>query len=68
MDFEGFLKMLKVGSYSSLDALEQYDPRLSRSADLDASVHEGGTLGAGGGGDGPSVHGGARLEVVPEHG
>ncbi|GAB4813440.1 hypothetical protein N2152v2_000486 [Parachlorella kessleri] len=28
MDFEGFLRMVQVGSLDSLDSLDQYDPRL----------------------------------------
>lgn len=39
MDFEGFLHMLNVGSFESLDSLDLYDPRLRKSVDLDASGH-----------------------------
>jgi Ca2+-binding EF-hand superfamily protein len=40
IDFEGFLKMLRVGSRDSLDSLDQYDPRV-RYGDINAdySVH-----------------------------
>ena len=54
IDFEGFLRMLRVGSLDSLDSLDQYDPRLRRSMDLDGSAHGG------------SLHGAHRLQTVPE--
>lgn len=38
MDFEGFLRMVQVGSFDSLDSLDQYDPRL-RHPLHDESVH-----------------------------
>ena len=37
MDFEGFLRMVQVGSYESLDSLDQYDPRLRHSAHDDGN-------------------------------
>lgn len=40
IDFEGFLRMLHVGSVESLDSLDQYDPRL-RASHLDTSMHGG---------------------------
>jgi serine/threonine protein kinase/Ca2+-binding EF-hand superfamily protein len=56
IDFEGFLKMLHVGSFESLDSLDQYDDRMKRSS-LDGA---GGLLDS-------SMHGsGMRLETVPE--
>ncbi|KAL4853803.1 Calcium-dependent protein kinase 34 [Chlorella vulgaris] len=45
VDFDGFLRMLKVGSYDSLDALDQYDARYAgsthnlRGMDLEGSHH-----------------------------
>lgn len=45
VDFDGFLRMLRVGSYDSLDALDQYDSRYAgslhsrHSMDLDGSQH-----------------------------
>jgi serine/threonine protein kinase/Ca2+-binding EF-hand superfamily protein len=58
IDFEGFLKMLHVGSFESLDSLDQYDDRLRRSASYDDRIA--GMLDS-------SMHGAAmRLETVPE--
>ena len=53
IDFEGFLRMLHVGSFESLDSLDQYDDRLRRTSieNMDSSLH-GGVLN--------------RLETVPE--
>ena len=61
IDFEGFLKMLHVGSFESLDSLDQYEARFHRSSldgSMDASGH-----GGGGGALGLT----ARLETVPEN-
>jgi len=55
IDFEGFLKMLHVGSVESLDSLDQYDDRLRR-----------GSLDNTGSGDGSIQGAGMRLETVPE--
>jgi len=60
VDFEGFLKILRVGSMESLDSLEQYDARLLSGVPLEAymdmSIHGG------------SVHGAGlmKLQSVPE--
>lgn len=55
IDFEGFLRMLRVGSLESLDSLDQYDDRMRRSSMelADASLH----------GAASGLH---RLEPVPE--
>ena len=55
VDFEGFLKMLRVGSMDSVDSLEQYDSRFLRDLALDASMH------------GTSSGALKRLASVPEH-
>ncbi len=39
MDFEGFLRMVQVGSFDSLDSLDQYDPRLRAAGLLEEDVH-----------------------------
>jgi calcium-dependent protein kinase len=57
IDFEGFLKMLHVGSLESLDSLDQYDDRLRK----------GSFEGTGSGMlDGSLQGAGMRLETVPE--
>lgn len=55
IDFEGFLKMLHVGSFDSLDSLDQYDDRLRRGSFDGTGILD------------SSMHGaGMRLETVPE--
>ncbi len=44
LDFNGFLKLIRVNSMDSLDSLDQYDSRLNSSSNLqgldsNASVH-----------------------------
>jgi calcium-dependent protein kinase len=56
LDFDGFLRMLRVGS---LDSLDLYDDRLALNG---GSAHGGGNSGLGGGGD--STHGRARAAAA----
>lgn len=59
LDFNGFLKLLRVNSMDSLDSLDQYDSRLNSSANLQGLESN------------PSGHGNqdshySQLESVPE--
>ena len=59
LDFNGFLKLLRVNSMDSLDSLDQYDSRLNSSANLQGLESN------------PSGHGNqdshySQLESVPD--
>lgn len=57
LDFDAFLKLMRVNSLDSLDSLDQYDSRLNSTQNLQG-------LDSGGYGNADGY--GSQLEVVPE--